>query len=100
MARSYRNKIDQYQLEKYLGENNLKKYFFILIIIFFSTSTFALINGEEIHNNFPIVQLQFKKGSHLCTGVAWGTAVSIFYKLKTLAPSLLTSLYNEENMEN
>lgn len=40
----------------------------ILICMIFSVSSHGLINGKEQSTNFPSVQLNFKNGSHICSG--------------------------------
>jgi hypothetical protein len=42
--------------------------FVSLFFIIFCFNVHALVNGRAIKNSFPLVQIQFKNISHLCTG--------------------------------
>ncbi|MDC1174109.1 S1 family peptidase [Bacteriovoracaceae bacterium] len=43
------------------------KYFLVLLCLF-SNNALALINAKKITSNFPVVKIQFKNGSHICSG--------------------------------
>ena len=40
-----------------------------LFLLIYSAELFAIVNGEPIKSDFPVVRLAFKNNSHVCTGV-------------------------------